>query len=336
MAKPKRITMLDVAREANVSYQTVSRVINEHPSVSATTRARVLQVIQQLNYRPSKVARSLATNRTRTLAVITYGMRHYGPTQMVVNIEQAAKQAGYDLILANVDPNSLEDFQTTIERIERWSVDGLLMIAPVKSNRYEQLVEQFTPLPLVQIDITPGAKVPSVIIAQKQGSSAITRHLLDLGHTRFCEISGPMNWYAAESRHEGFVSALHSAQLTPIAVVEGKWTPQSGYTCAQKLLADYQFSALVVGNDQMALGAMRAIQEHGMRIPEGVSIVGFDDIPEAPYLAPPLTTVHQDFSELGRQGIEQLLQRIQEPTTIAAQWVIPTTLILRDSTQAPY
>ncbi|MBZ0295313.1 MAG: LacI family transcriptional regulator [Anaerolineae bacterium] len=331
MDKPRKPTLLDVAREAGVSYQTVSRVINSHPSVAEATRERVLEVIARLNYRPSKVARSLASQHSKSIAVIVYGMQHYGPTQMVINIEQAAKSADYDLIFANINPENDEDVTTTIENIERWSIDGLLLIAPVDSNRYEKLVKQFQPLPLVQIDITPGADVPSVIINQRQGSYEITSYLCQCGHKRICEIRGPMNWYGAVARHEGFLKALHACEIEPAGIADGDWTPESGYNCARQLLSQYQFTGLVVANDQMALGAMRAIHEAGLCIPDDISVVGFDDIPESNYFSPPLTTVRQDFSELGRQGVAHLLTIIENPEQHVGQHVLAPTLIIRSS-----
>jgi len=334
MHKPKKSTMLDVAREAGVSYQTVSRVINNHPSVAQKTRERVLQVIKRLNYRPSKVARSLATRQSKSLAVITYGMQYYGPLQMVVNMEHAAKSAGYDLVYANINPGNNDDVTTVIENIERWAIDGLLLIAPVQSNEYNKLVKQFRHLPLLQFDITPGADVPSVIIDQYGGCYEITQYLLRLQHRRLCEISGPKNWYGAMARHAGFLQALADSQLRPIAVREGDWTPQSGYRITQSLLEHDDFTGLVVANDQMALGAIRAIHEAGLRVPDDISVVGFDDIPEANYFTPPLTTVHQDFSELGRQGVAYLLDMIVHADFTGKQRVIAPQIIIRDSATA--
>lgn len=333
MVRHKKVTMLDVAHEANVSYQTVSRVINQHPNVAPETRQRVLDVIKQLNYRPNKVARSLATSQSKTLAVITYDMRHYGPTQMVANIEQSARQHDYDLILSNISDD--DDLTPTIENIDRRATDGLLLIAPVKSNRYELLVKQFRYLPMVHIDITRGAKVPSVVIDQRQGSYDITRYLLELGHVKIAEISGPMDWYGAIARHEGFLQALDEVQLLPVAVTEGDWTPRSGYDCANQLLDQYDFTALVVGNDQMALGTMHAILKRKLCVPDDISIVGFDDIPESAYFTPPLTTVFQDFSQLGKVGVETLIAMINEPDYVTTQKLIKTRLVIRESATSP-
>lgn len=334
MPRPKKVTMHDVAREAGVSYQTVSRVINDHPSVAPATRKTVLDVIKRLNYRPSKVARSLATRQSMTLAVITYGMRHYGPTQMVAHIEQAAKSSSYDLIVANIRPDEEDDLVAAIGNMERRAIDGLILIAPVSSIAYEDIDRQFQHLPIVQIDIRPGAKVPSVIIDQYQGGYDVGQHLIALGHRRIVEIAGPQHWYGASSRHRGFVQALADAQLDVVATTEGDWSPQSGYDCARHLLTEYTFTALVVGNDQMALGALRAIREKDLGVPEEISIVGFDDIPEAPFFSPALTTVRQDFSQLGIVGVEYLISMINHGGATQQKAISPE-LIIRQSTTSP-
>lgn len=331
----KRVTMLDVAEQAGVSYQTVSRVINNHPSVAPDTRQRILQVIEALNYRPNKAARSLAARQSRTIAVITYTMVYYGPTQMVVNIERSAREAGYDVIFTNIEPMGDDGIDAAIERLTQWTVDGILLIAPVASNRYAHLVQEVRGIPLIQIDIAPGAPAPSVIVDQYYGSRIITEHLIALGHRRICEISGPCNWFGALARHEGWQAALKAADLEPIASVEGDWTSESGYAAALALLDNQQFTALVVGNDQMALGAISALHNRGVRIPEDVSVVGFDDIAESAYFLPPLTTIRQDFSELGRQGLAYLVDLIQGQPNRTDQLVIKPELIIRKSTASP-
>ncbi|MBE0689324.1 MAG: substrate-binding domain-containing protein [Anaerolineae bacterium] len=331
----KRVTMLDVAKQAGVSYQTVSRVINHHPSVAPETRERVLSVIGALNYRPNKAARSLAARQSRTIAVITYTMAYYGPTQMVVNIERNAREAGYDVIFSNIEPMSGDGIDAAVERLTQWAVDGVLLIAPVASNRYAHLVQEVSDIPLIQIDIAPGAPVPSVIVDQRYGSRIITQHLISLGHRRICEISGPLYWFGALARHEGWQETIKNANLEPVASVEGDWTAKSGYAAAQSLLDKHRFTALVVGNDQMALGAISALHARGVRVPEDVSVVGFDDIPESAYFLPPLTTIRQDFSELGRQGLDYLVGLIQGLQDGDGQHVITPELVVRDSTAPP-
>ncbi len=336
-AKPdrKRVTMMDVAEASGVSYQTVSRVINNHPSVAPATRSRVLHMIQKLNYRPNKAARSLATRQSQTLAVITYNMRFFGPTQMMVNIEQSAREAGYDLIFSNFDPLRDNDVSAIADSVLQWSVDGIIIIAQVASAAYDELVTQFRDIPLIQIDNAPGTTTPSIIVDQYTGSRDITQHLIDLGHQHICEITGPRYAFGALARHNGWQDALAASDLNPLPSYEGDWSAESGYHITQRLLAECDFTALVAGNDQMALGAISALRQHGRRVPEDVSVVGFDDIPEATYFDPPLTTVRQDFNEVGQQGITYLIELIQMPNAPHEQRVIAPQLMLRSSTCPP-
>lgn len=335
MDKSKRVTMFDVAKAAGVSHQTVSRVINQDARVAPETRERVMQAIQDLNYRPSRLARSLAAKHSRSLAVIAYGLNYYGPTQMVINIDKAARQAGYDIFFANIDPADDVDILAVSQRVTEWSVDGLLLIAPVQDSHYHQMLAYFKNIPVLQIDVAAGANTPSVIIDQRLGSYLITKHLLELGHRAIAEIRGPMNWHGAIARHEGFEQALGEYGLKAAGSFEGNWTSESGYQAAEALLRRSSFTAIVCANDQMALGAMARLREQGIAIPKGVSIVGFDDIPEAPFFSPALTTIRQDFSDLGRKGLEYLLAIIEDPHEEKRQHVIQPQLVLRDSSQAP-
>jgi len=329
--KNKRTTMLDVARLAGVSYQTVSRVLNTHPNVAPETRDRVLRIIDEMKYRPSQAARSLAARRSQSLAVITYTMQHYGPTQMIANIDRFVREAGYDLIVVHVDPLSSASMDAAVDRILRWSADGVLMIAPIKNAYYLQLVDEFANTPLIQIDIAPGSATPSVIVDQREGSRLMTQLLLDSGHRRICEISGPLDWFGAMARHQGMRDALGA--IEPVASIAGDWTAESGYSAMTALLnrQDLAFTALVIGNDQMALGAMSALRERGLHVPDDISIGGYDDIPEAAYFSPALTTVRQDFSELARQGVTYLIDLIEESGRARGQQVIAPQLIQRQS-----
>lgn len=336
MEKQKRVTMVDVAKAAGVSYQTVSRVINNDAKVAPETRARVLHLIQELNYHPNRAARNLAANQSHTLAVITYDMSFYGPTQMVISIEQAARNAGYDLFFTNINSMSADAVKPLTHRIMEWAVDGVLLIAPVENIDFSYMQERLAQnkIPLLQIDIAPGAKGPSVIIDQQHGSYLITRHLVDFGHERICEISGPLNWYSAIARHAGFLQALSESGLSPVATAEGNWTAAGGYEAAKTLLG-HNFTAIVVANDQMALGAMSMLAEHGISIPGDVSVVGFDDIPEARYFSTPLTTIRQDFPSLGQRGLQYLIEMIEDPSTPQAQRIIKPQLIRRASSAFP-
>ncbi len=338
MDKPntKRITLNDVALLAGVSSQTVSRVVNNHPYVSEDTRRRVLTAIRKLNYHPNRAARSLATRRSCTIGVIGYDITFYGPAQMVTHIEQTAKRRGYTVILATVDSMTLDEVSQAVVGVGANAVDGLLFISPVVGVTYNDLVNVCGSVPFVQIDTELFANVPSVVIDQRYGSQIATQHLIDLGHRVIAEISGPLTWYGAQARHTSWRDTLLAAGLEPGPSVEGDWTARSGYEAAKRLLAQgARFTGLVVGNDQMALGALSALHEHGLRVPEDVSVVGFDDVPEAAYFSPPLTTVRQNFAALGEQSVEYLITLVEKPDTPVHQRVLYPQFIERQSTRPP-
>jgi LacI family transcriptional regulator len=332
----RRVTLHDVARHAGVSYQTVSRVINENPHVSKSTRQRVLRSVKELGYQPNYAARSLVTRRSHLLEVITFGATHFGPSQMVTHVERAARRLGYNLILSNIAEMSLSEIRRAIDSLSGRLVDGMILIIPVVGVGYEDLTGLCRGIPFVMIDTRLGSNTPGVVINQHYGSQLATQHLIDVGHRRLCEISGPLNWFGAIARHESWRATLRSAGLEPGESFEGDWTALGGYRAARKLLdGGAVFTGLVVGNDQMALGAMRALRENGLRVPEDVSIVGFDDIPEAVCFEPPLTTVRQDFDALGTQSVEYLVDLIDQPDTPLQQRVLYPALIIRQSTLPP-
>jgi DNA-binding LacI/PurR family transcriptional regulator len=334
--KKRRHTLHDVANQVGVSYQTVSRVINNHPNVSPDTRERVQKAITDLGYRPNKVAKSLVAKQSDTLGILTFGMNQYGPAQMVLNIERAAKDLGYDLIFSNINEPTLDHIRKSIDSLSGRQVDGILSIAPVAGITYQEMANFCQGIPLVQIDPEMGLTIPSVVVDQQYGSKLITEYLIGLGHRRLGEISGPLNWFGAIARHQQWEATLRAVGLTPAATVEGDWTAASGYHAVHRLRAlDPQLTAIVVGNDQMALGAIYALYQAGLRVPEDVSIVGFDDIPEAAYFRPALTTVRQDFNQLGDIGVRYLLERIQFPDKPPAQHILYPKLIVRQSAAPP-
>ncbi|MCL4876349.1 MAG: LacI family DNA-binding transcriptional regulator [Anaerolineae bacterium] len=330
----KRVTQNDVALAAGVSSQTVSRVINNHPYVSEEIRKRVLDAIRQLDYRPNRAARILAIQRSFMLGIITYGIHHYGPVQMMYNVEQTARARGYSVTFQTIPELSIQEIRPAIENFRDHIVDGIVLIAPVAGADYEDLVQLCNGTPLVIIDAELGKPIPSVVIDQREGSRLVTQHLIDLGHQQLCEIHGPLNWFGAMARHESWRVTLLAAGLEPGPCVGGDWTARSGYEAAYTLLNQgAKFTGLVVGNDQMALGAIHALNEYGLRVPDDISVVGFDDVPESAYWAPPLTTIRQNFAALGEQSVEYLVARIENPQTPLHQRLLYPQLIERRSTR---
>ena len=332
----RKATLTDVARRAGVSYQTVSRVINHHPNVASGTRARVQRAIEQLDYQPNRAARNLATRRSNTIGIVSFGAQYYGPTQMVVNIEAALKGRGFALTLTTVDNTGAAEMRRAIGELTSQNLDGIVMITPTADLDVDTVVRLCRGTPFVMLDLNPSEHVHSVAIDQQHGATLATKHLLDLGHARVCHISGPLQWHDARLRRDSWLATVLGAGAQPGPSVESDWTAAGGYAAAgEHLRTGVPFSALFVANDQMALGAIRALRDAGRRVPEDVSIVGFDDVPEAAFYDPPLTTVRQDFEALGQQSIDYLTTLIDSPETPPHQRVLYPRFVVRSSTAAP-
>jgi DNA-binding LacI/PurR family transcriptional regulator len=334
MHKGKTITLNDVANDSGVSYQTVSRVINDSPHVASQTRAQVLASIQKLGYRPNSAARRLVTGKSNTVGIISYETHQYGPAQMLLSMERALRQNHYGFVLASVDELKLNDIEQALNELERHAVDGIILITPLVSLEGKEVKMLVKHKPCLMIDAAYNDILPSVLIDQTDGSRQAIEHLLSLGHTRIAEISGPLSWRDALVRHQTWSSFIQAKGLERLSL-EGNWTAQSGHVSAGKLLDKHvPFTALIVGNDQMALGAMRALQEAGLRVPEDVSVIGFDDVPEAAYFSPPLTTIRQDFERLGEQSIRLMLELIEDPEMSPKHYLLKPELVVRSSTGA--
>jgi DNA-binding LacI/PurR family transcriptional regulator len=325
--------MTDVARLAGVSHQTVSRVLHDSPNVRGDTRERVLAAIQELDYRPNSVARALVTGRTRTLGVVTFDTTLYGPASTLLGIEQAAHDAGYAVSISSLRPVNRDTVAAAIQQLKDQGVDGVAVIAPLRAG-VDALRHVRSDFAVVAVAAGPDAPVPVATVDQTSSAAEATRYLLSLGHRTVWHLAGPRDWNEADERIEGWRSALEAAGAPVPVPLRGDWTPRSGYELGQSLLEIRGVTAVLVANDQMALGLLRRVHEAGREVPRDLSVVGFDDIPEAAYFTPPLTTVRQDFAELGRSCLHILLRRIQgEPGPIRV--VVPPELVIRKSTAPP-
>ncbi len=331
MSSKRRATLRDVAREAEVSYQTVSRVINNNANVAAATREKVLKAIDKLDYRPNRAAQLMQTERSHTIEVI---MPYYGFNRVLVDMAWVAHQSGYHFSISAVDTN---EFAEALKNASARFIDGIILtpLSPVIDD-YEQLKNLTKGMPFVQVGAPLGTNLPSVIYDQAQGARLATQHLIDLGHTLIAEISGPLWNYDAYDRHQGWLATLADHDLDPSLSIESDFTIDGGYRAMNQLLdTGCTFSAAFIANDIMAFGAQTALRERGLRSPEDVSIVGFDDLLESAHFVPSLTTVRQDFALLGRLAIEYVVSLIENPDTPIYQRVLPPQLIVRNSTQ-PY
>jgi DNA-binding LacI/PurR family transcriptional regulator len=330
-ARKRRAIMSDVGRLAGVSHQTVSRVINGSAHVRPETRQRVLAAMRELGYRPNFVARALVTGRSRTVGVVSFDTTLYGPASTLFGIERAAHEAGCFVIIASLkalDSSSVED---AVRRLAVHGVDGILVIAP-HAEAAESLLQTPALVPLVAVEAGPEDAVPVVSIDQFAGALSATRHLLDLGHETVWHIAGPRDWLEAQQRTAGWRAALEAAGVPPPAPLTGDWSARAGYDLGRRLSGDPGVTAVFVANDHMALGVLRAMHEAGRAIPRDISVVGFDDIPEAQYFTPPLTTVRQDFNEMGSRSLRLLLRMLDSGEQAQAGSSALPRLVVRGST----
>ncbi|GIJ45000.1 LacI family transcriptional regulator [Virgisporangium aliadipatigenens] len=331
--RPRGSVMRDVARLAGVSHQTVSRVLNEHPNVRQETRTRVLEAMRALNYRRNLAARTLVTRRSGTLGIVGYETTLFGPASMLYGIEDAARTAGYFVSVATIRTLERDSVLQAVDRLSQQSVEGIVAIAPNPAVSHA-LAEVPAGLPCVGVGAAD-THVPTVRIDNAAGAALATRHLLDLGHRTVHHVAGPSDWPEAAERVEGWRGTLYAAGAIVPPVLPQEWTARSGYERGRILAVDPTVTAIFCANDQIALGVLRALHEAGRRVPDDVSVVGFDDMPDSGYFLPPLTTVRQDFAELGRRGIDVLLAQIANGNRDAGQVVLAPELVVRASTAAP-
>ena len=330
----RRPAMTDVAKLAGVSHQTVSRVVNGAEHVREETRARVLDAMRALDYRPNAAARTLVTGRSGTLGVVSFDTTLYGPASTLYGIERAAHDAGYFITIVSLTRLDSDSVLTAVERLRLQGVDGILAIAPQEAAA-AALLDLPAEVPLVAVEAGPAGAVPLVAVDQFAGAVLATSHLLELGHRSVWHLGGPVDWLEARQRTAGWRSTLEGAGRSVPPPLTGDWSPASGYRLGRQLALDEAVTAIFVANDQMALGVLRALHEQGREVPGEISVVGFDDIPEAEFFLPSLTTVRQNFNELGRSSLRLLLDVMRNPAAPPAQLTVEPELIVRASTAPP-
>lgn len=321
----------DVAALAGVSYQTVSRVLNDSANIKESTKERVNDAIRQLGYRPNQAARALVTSRSRTIGVLSADAKaHYGPTTAINSIEQAARESGYRLSITNINSSDYSSIKSGLDHLLSQSIEALVVIAP-QVRVFDAINEMSVSVPFVTLESTGRDRRHSLSVDQIAGARLATRHLIDLGHTEIVHISGPQHWIEAEARMQGFLDEINGADLRVRAPVLGDWSAHFGYYAGLELLRFRDFTAVFAGNDQMALGFMHACRDMNLDVPGDISIVGFDDIPEAAHFPPPLTTVRQNFAEVGRRAISLLIAELNGNAEQQHE-PVPAELVIRQST----
>ena len=326
--------MVDVARLAGVSHQTVSRVLNNHPNVRVETARRVRAAIAELGYRPNRAARALVTGRSQLLGVVALNTTLYGPASLLTAFERAAGNAGFAVSVGSVGSLDRQSISAVIERHLDQRVAGIVAIAPVASAA-EAMDGLTAEVPLVTIDGDPQRATAGVTVDQAAGARAATQHLLDAGHRTVWHVSGPADWFDSAGRVAGWEATLRDAGAEVPPVLPADWSAASGYRVGQTLARIPEVTAVFAANDHLALGILRALHERGLRVPDDISVVGFDDVPEAGYFIPPLTTVRPDFHAVAERALTLLLLQIEAGTPSAELHTLAPALVQRGSVARP-
>ena len=327
----------DVARLAGVSRKTVSRVFNDEPYVSDEARRRVLAAAEELGYRLNHAARALASGRTRSIGVVALGTAGYGTASLLVHIEQAVRDAGYALRVVYTPDGDPEGIARALESLLEQGVDGIVVSEPIVKGDVPLRVD----VPVLFIGAPPApaftaTRTLTVGVGARQLARVATEHLLNLGHGTVHHLAGPRRWYATTDRIEGWREALAARGAHEPPLLNGDWSAASGYAAGRALASDRSVTAVFVAGDEMAIGLIHALREAGRRVPEDISVVGFDGNPVFAFVSPPLTTVRQPFEAAAGEGIRLLIHAIENPDTeLPKASDPPVELLVRGSTAPP-
>ncbi|MBP2351660.1 DNA-binding LacI/PurR family transcriptional regulator [Kribbella aluminosa] len=328
-----RATLTDVAKAAGVSRQTASRVARGGANVNARTAARVRRAIKSLGYRPDPIARALSVGRGLSVGLLTHQLTDrqmgLGAISIMIGVEQAAAELGLGVSVATFATFDRATVQGGIDRLARAGCDGVIFMAPWVSAA-KTLRALDTSLPMVSTSEVPEYDGPAVHADARRAAGDVVDHLLSLGHATVHHVAGPLNWISSQLRLAGWESALRRAGAEVPQSLAGDWTAGSGYEAGRQLALDPSVTAIFAANDEMALGVVHALTESGRRVPEDVSVVGFDDAPGSDHFRPPLTTVRVDDAEYGRQAVAQLMLQVNGETAAPAT-ILPHQLIIRAS-----
>ena len=337
----QKVTIKDVAQAAGVSTQTVSRVINSRPDVSPDTRSRVQQVVNELGYSPNVIARSLSRGRTNTFGVVGFGLSYFGPSSVLLGIEQKSNELGFSLLLSLLDDFDAAQIDGILRNLLSRQVDGIIWAVPGNDRLVGELSVRFSDIsvPVVYMNKLKNGDEVIVAMDNRLGGRLATDHLLEQGYRQIGIITGPIDWWEAQEREKGWRETMGKAGLTNLEelIVNGDWTAASGEIGLHSLLAKSpDIDAVFACNDQMALGALQAARQLGIKVPQDLGIVGFDDIPEAAYFYPSLTTIRQNANALGALAVDRMCSFINarvkdEEFEPEVKWIQPRLIVRKSS-----
>ena len=312
----KRATIKQVAKAAGVSTQTVSRVINDRPDVSPETRGRIQQVIEELDYQPSALARSLIQQRSYTLGVVTAGLKFIGPSRTLNGIANKAEELGYALLLEEMLQFDTDNIKPLLQDLLARHVDGIVWAVPEvgDNRRWVGEILNDVPVPVVFLTMQPRPGVSTVAVDNYAGGVLATRHFLEQGYRRIGHISGPLDWWEARQRKQAWQETLQKAgiSVTGNACAEGNWSCASAEAAFNRLLRSYPgMDAVFAGNDQMALSVLQMAHRRGLRVPQDLAVIGFDNMAESAYFWPALTTINHNHYELGCRAVQETVEQIE-------------------------
>lgn len=331
--RPEKLGIREVAAIAGVSHMTVSRVLNGHPNIRPSTRQRVLDVIQELDFRPNSAARALATQRTQRIGVIVESAVEFGPTSTLRGLEFAARSSGYSVTSVAMQDDASLTPEGAVRNLIAQGVDALCVVAP-RSSSVSALRRISIDVPVLVVKAAKDPAFLTVSVDQQLGTTLAVDHLVSLGHRDILHLSGPLDWLDARGRERAFHSRIEQWGLKARPVVVGDWTADFGFDYAANLKGIPEYTAMFVANDEMALGVIHGFHDRGIGVPDEISVVGFDDLPLSRHFIPPLTTVRQDFHALGIKAME-VLRAALEGREIPQRSKIPSELVIRSSTAPP-
>jgi LacI family transcriptional regulator len=336
----KVVTIRDVAKKAGVSPMTVSRVLNDRPDVSPITRRHVQNIIDDLGYSPSVIARNLSRGRTSTIGVVSSALEFYGPSRILVGIERQANELGFSLMVRLLHNPLKSRGEKALDELVSNQVAGIIWAVAEIGDQREWLFENLNHegMPVVFLNMKPRLDTSVVLLNNRQGSRLAAAHLIEQGYNKIGIIAGPQEWWEAREREAGWREILHDAGKGDLKnlIAHGDWTAASGHRSMIELLDRVpDIEAVFVSNDSMALGALQAATVYGRSVPHDLAVVGFDDIPESAYFSPPLSTVRQDLLEVGCQAVSllshQLEARRNDQDLVAEVAIVEPRLIIRKS-----
>jgi LacI family transcriptional regulator len=317
MKNADRANIKQIAKEAGVSTQTVSRVINNRHDVAADTRKRIQEIIERLGYQPNHHARSLIHGRSCTIGIVTYGLKFFGPSRTFLGIEAAADELGYTLFLRIVYQPENNQVEYLMKDMLAHQVDGIVWAVPEIGGNRDWLIKEHCKfsIPLISLSMESRPGMSVIAVDNFSGGYQATQHLIQQGYRKVGIITGPLTWWEAQQRLEGWRKANQDAgrNVDESFMVEGDWTPISGEMSMYKLLQQRpDIDGVFICNDHMSIGAMKAARQSFRNIPNDLGIVGFDDISETPYFVPPLSTLRQDMRGLGIKAMDALNKMIKD------------------------